>query len=360
VNDQIVIILPSLPGGEALWGRFDNGKLAASGRERLDRLRIAKAASDIIAVLPGQSVRVHGHELPQSSKKDRIKAAGFSIEDKLASGLDGVHVALGDNGDKRIAVIDKADLNKVLDALAAADLRPKHIYSDFDILSLHDEPLQVLDRIVTPGPFGHAVDANWPQATEGSRALSETELLELVAHGAASAQLIDLRQQEFKQAGGSFFKTKVIAQIAALAACAGLAGLLFHGMEARTLSLQAEDIKFQTAQNYQRATGQSAPSNPALAITRQLQSQAGDNRTFLRLSSVLFQSVARVDGLSVDRLQFQKDENALQLRLVYPSFESASEFERAVKSLGGQVITGGVREQGGKFIGEATLSGAGS
>jgi len=64
--------------------------------------------------------------------------------------------------------------------------------------------------------------------------------------------------------------------------------------------------------------------------------------------------------LSVEQLRYQDSRNELQLRIVYPSFESAGALETAIRAAGGQLTTGGVREQSGRFVGEATLRGGAS
>ena len=92
-----------------------------------------------------------------------------------------------------------------------------------------------------------------------------------------------------------------------------------------------------------------------MAATRALKAGGKNNFEFLQLSQILFQGVDKVEGLSVDQLRYQQARNQLQLRLIYPSFESASVFEAAIRDVGGELVTGGVREQSGQFVGEANL-----
>ena len=62
----------------------------------------------------------------------------------------------------------------------------------------------------------------------------------------------------------------------------------------------------------------------------------------------------------MEQLRYQDSKTELQLRLVYPSFESAGQLENAIRAAGGQLTTGGVREQSGRFVGEASLRGGAS
>ena len=60
--------------------------------------------------------------------------------------------------------------------------------------------------------------------------------------------------------------------------------------------------------------------------------------------------------MRVDQMRYNAEEGVLRLRLIYPNFDAASRVETAITNAGGVLTTGGVREQGGVFVGEATLS----
>jgi hypothetical protein len=76
---------------------------------------------------------------------------------------------------------------------------------------------------------------------------------------------------------------------------------------------------------------------------------------FLALSDISFRALQDFDDVSIERVSYQSNRDELQLRLVYPSFERADEVQRAMTEAGGQFIPGGVREQSGRFVGEAVL-----
>jgi len=63
-----------------------------------------------------------------------------------------------------------------------------------------------------------------------------------------------------------------------------------------------------------------------------------------------------MDDVRVDQLRFNSEAGTLQLRIIYPDFDAASRVETAMRRAGGTLKTGGVREQDGAFVGEATLS----
>ncbi|WP_026942484.1 type II secretion system protein GspL [Hellea balneolensis] len=350
MTERLIIVMPSHANGLGLWGLVDGDNVLRHGRDT----PTAMNAKEVVAILPGQSVRIYAHELPVTSKRDRLRAAGFSIEDKIAVPLDKVHIALSDD---RIAVIDKDTFTESLAQLKDVGISPSRTIADFEALSELDGNITLLDRAVTTGPLGHAVDMSWE---ERSAAHPDKTLLSAIGARLEQGETLNLLQNAFSPKSGFNFGWRQFAPLGGIAAALGIMALVFHGVEARALKLQAADLKTQTAQLFTQATGQAAPNNPALAATRAMKSGGEDNLDFLRLSQTLFAGVEQIEGLTVEQLRYQESKTELQLRLIYPSFESAGQFENAIRSLGGQLITGGVREQSGRFVGEATLRGGAS
>ena len=351
MTQRLIIVMPSRADGPGLWGLLEGARVIRHGR---DTPPVDSNAKAVVAILSGQSVRIYPHELPATSKRDRLRAAGFSIEDKIAVPLDRVHIALSDD---RIAVIDKDELAANMAQLKEAGLSPSKAIADFEALADINGDVNLLGRVVTTGPLGHAMDAAW---AEDSSAHSDEALLSAIGKRLEQGDTLNILQNEFSPKSNFNFGWRKFAPLSGLAACLGIAALTLHGLEARALKLQAADLKTQTAQIYTEATGQAAPSNPALAATRALKSGGKDTLAFLRLSQILFSGVEQIEGVSVEQLRFQDSKTELQLRLVYPSFESAGELENAIRAAGGQLTTGGVREQSGRFVGEATLRGGAS
>jgi len=351
MTQRLIIIMPSHEGGPGLWGVVDGARVITHGRGELPANDSSK---ETVAILSGQSVRVYPHELPATSKRDRLRAAGFSIEDKIAVPLSRVHIALSDD---RIAVMDKDELSGNIAQLKDAGISPTKAIADFEALAKIDGVVSLLGRAVTTGPLGHAMDEAW---TEEGNAHSDEVILSSIGAKLDQNNTLNILQNGFSPKSGFGFDWRQLAPLGGLAACLGIAALFLHGVEARALKLQAADVKTQTAQIYEDATGQAAPQNPALAVTRVMKSGGKDNLAFLRLSQILFSGVEQIEGLSIEQLRYQDTNNELQLRIVYPSFESAGELENAIRAVGGQLTTGGVREQSGQFVGEATLRGGAS
>ena len=346
MTERLIIIMPSHENGPGLWGVVDGDRVMSHGRGTPPADNNTK---EIVAILSGQSVRIYPHTLQATSKRDRLRAAGFSIEDKIAVPLSRVHIALSDN---RIAVMDNDGLTANLAQLKEAGLTPTKAIADFEALAEIEGAISMLGRVVTTGTLGHAVDMGW--GDEGKAYPDET-LLSAIGARLEKNDTLNILQNEFSPKSW-----RKLAPLGGIAACLGFAALILHGVEARALKLQASELKVQTAQLYADATGQAAPNNPALAATRAMNSGGKDTLAFLRLSQILFSGVEKIEGLSVEQLRYQETQNELQLRLVYPSFESAGALETAIREAGGQLTTGGVREQSGRFVGEATLRGGAS
>lgn len=357
MTSRLIIVMPTDEDAPGLWGRVDGLKLLSYGRDTPP----ANDSGEVVAILAGQSVRFYPHELPVTSKRDRIRAAGFSIEDKISEPLDKMHLAL-DEG--RIGVMSKSDMQGALEQLTNAGLKPSKAFADFDVLPENLGQVSVLDRVIMSGELGHTLDAEWAEGLTDTvpKEISDEDFLRTIAARLEDGAALNMLQNDFTphsgfDLAGFGLDWKRFAAIGGMAACLGLAALFLQGAEARALKLQAAELKTQTAQLYTQATGKAAPANPALSAARAMKSGGKDNFEFLKLSQMLFEGVDKVDGLSVNQLRYQETRRELQLRLIYPSFESASDFEAAVRAAGGKLTTGGVREQSGEFVGEATLRG---
>ena len=351
MTQRLIIIMPSFNDGPGLWGVVEGERVLTHGRGAPP---VNDSSKETVAILSGQSVRIYPHTLPATSKRDRLRAAGFSIEDKIAVPLSRVHIALSDD---RIAVMDKTELSAKLAQLKEAGLSPTKAIADFEALMDIEGPVSLLGRAVTTGLLGHAMDAGW---TDEGRAYPDEALLSAIGAKLERNDVLNILQNDFSPKNGFNVGWRKLIPLASLAACLGIAALFLHGADARALKLQAADMKLQTAQIYMDATGQTAPRDPARAAMRAMKSGGEDTLAFLRLSQILFNGIEQIDGLTVNQLRYQEPNYELQLRLIYPSFESAGQLESAIRAAGGQLITGGVREQSGQFVGEATLRGGSS
>ena len=253
-----------------------------------------------------------------------------------------------------MAIIDMSIMDALTETLGV--LRPKAAYADYDLLE-GERAILVIDRAVEPGIAG--LDLDWTE--EPLDEPSDEALADRFAVGLSEGRGLNLLQGKYRSKAGINVPRLPAIRFAALAAAAVLMVFVWNGVNDRVAAAQAEDLRAETAADYLAATGQRAPANPGRAAAKSIQSGAVSRTGFLDLSSVLFAGLSTLDDIRVDQMKFNSEKGTLQLRLIYPSFDAAARAESSVAQAGGLLTTGGVREQNGSFVGEATLSmGSGS
>ncbi len=350
MNNALIIWLPLDLEAPWHWRLGSEGAAAQTDAEKQGLS--AKSRSELTIILPGQWVRIFPHDLPKMRDNERLSAAGFAIEDKVALPLVDQHLVIGSGDDRRIAVITKAKITSVQDSLARYALRPDHVIADFDSLSALTSPLYLSDRTVQPGAAGYTLDRDW---TDGALPAAQTpqDVLSSVRADAA----VNLMSGAFARRVAMPVSIAALSKIAAAMLFAGLAWTALQAAQIRALGQQAEATRAQIAALYTDYTGEPAPPNPALTVTRAVQPGSGNaSSDFMTLSSILFDALPSVDGITVETLQYEAAKNELAVRFIYPRFESATFLEQAVTQSGGVFRAGGVREQGGRLIGDAVIA----
>ena len=67
MTERLIIVMPSHKEGPGLWGVVDGDRVMSHGR---DTPSATTSRKDVVAILPGQSLRIYPHELPATSKRD--------------------------------------------------------------------------------------------------------------------------------------------------------------------------------------------------------------------------------------------------------------------------------------------------
>lgn len=349
MSDNLYIWLPADLSEPWHWKAFEDHGLAVDDGDKA--ALSGKGARNINVILPGQQTRMFAHELPKMREADKLAAAGFSIEDKIAAPLTDQHLVLGAGDDKRVAVVSQNIMEATIQELTRLGLRSAKVYADFDALPNSPGSILLADRFIQPGPLGYSLDREW----------AKTDIEERPTHQVLNQvnveKAINLRTGHYAPKAQMVIGLRQIIRAAALLAVTGIVWLGFLGVQNRATLNHAEFIKSETARMFTEFTGQSAPPNPALFVMRNVKGQSQEQADFLGLSKTLFQAIEKTDGVSIESLQFDETQNQLTVRLSYPRFESATELEQYVSSLGGEFQAGGIREQGGQLIGDAVLVG---
>lgn len=312
-------------------------------------------------IIPGQWVRVVPLDLPKMRSSERLQAAGFALEEHIGSALSEQHIALPTDEIPRAGIMGKAKLAALYTALKNYNLFPDRILADFDALTVL-MPVRLEDRIIVPGTTpdmqgqpGYTLDPEVYDSLPDVKPASPVALDDLTAQlsDEGAVNFINAKYRSHALSSQSFTG---LARAACLLAVLGVGALAWTGLSARAVNLQADELKAQTRQIYETATGERAPANPALTVTRANRDAGPVSADFMTLSALLFQAVEQTDNVLVDSVQYDQAQNRLTVRLIYPGFETASQLERTVSQLGGSFRTGGVREQGDQLVGDAVLT----
>ena len=223
-------------------------------------------------------------------------------------------------------------------------------------MSEQSAPLYLADRTVQPGPTGYTLDRDW---TDGAlpAATSPDDALQI----ADGDKAINLMSGAFAPKRAMPLSLAALSKIAALVLITGLSWAGWQMAQTHAMNQQTDATRGQIAALYTEYTGDPAPANPALTVTRAVQSGgANASGDFIGLSSILFNALPNIDGITVETLQYDAAKHELSVRFIYPQFESATALEKAVNDAGGVFRAGGVREQGGRLIGDAAISAGGA
>lgn len=325
-------------------------------------------------VVSGQSVRVYDHELPSLRASERLKAANIYMEDRLAGASRDHHIVLGDDKvadqNTRLAVISKAKIQAIVETLKRFDLSAQTLIADFQAfkgegsLATSEDvqigPILLPDRLIQTAPEGYTIDRDWVNSTHLSTAINqevwhvpERDIYKVLAK-VRPEFAINLAQGAYARAQSFWPDFSIFKRASLFLVLLGLSWLTWQVTQGRARYLQAEAVRAETFDLYFNTTGKRV-ENPARDITRALKTRPKNQGDFLSLSALLFEVAARLDGVELDRLNYESTNNTLSLRLYYPSFETVSQLEKAVADKGGLFQSGGVREQAGRMVGEATL-----
>lgn len=349
---QTLLILPALDDEEAILAT-PSGDGYVTRRVPITQIS-SLDVSEPVLILPGQLVRIFETELPKAGYKQQLKMARFAREDDIAVSADLLHFALSSDQPPHLAIIDISVMDDMIETLGA--LKPKAAYANYDLLR-GEQAIRVIDHAVEPGIA--ALDLDWTQET--LVILSDDELAQKFSDGLTDRGGLNLMQGAYRPQSKIDLPRIPSIRFAAIAASALVAFFIWGGVKNRAASAQAKEMRAETAVQYQALTGQKPPSKPGQAAAQSIQSGSMQTASFLDLSNVLFSGLSALDDIRVDQLRFNAKDNSLRLRLIYPDFDAAGRLEQSIRKTGAILTTGGVREQDGAFVGEATLTlGAGS
>ncbi|WP_371395721.1 type II secretion system protein GspL [Fretibacter rubidus] len=360
MSAELIILISDNPKDSWIFLHDGVEGIATSQPEKAALAELSNGQARVI--INGQNARIFIRDLPNLRGKDRLAAAGFAVEDGIATSLTDHHIAMSVIGnDTHIAVVSHDYMTRLQDSLRAAGLRSDAIFIDHDSRAVDAAPVVLDGRIIVAkqsakdernDAHSFTIDKDWDDGE-----FKDAPII-TAANFMATARFdgaVNLAQGRYalRRSTVSF---SAWGRVAALLAATCAAGLLWQASTTRALNLQTAALRVDTAAIFSQATGQAAPANPALAATRLVQSSGGSKVDFLTLSTALFDTIGRIDGVMIDGVQYVAGGNQLTLQILYPNFDTASQIETLAREAGFAFQAGGVREQGSGLRGDAVLT----
>lgn len=360
---DLIILTSTDPDLAWDWGLPGTGKW---GRAKTSEEKSALADltySRLVAVVPGMHIVTKLHTLEGLKEKQKVQAAGFSIEDELAASLDDTHIAFDKNA-SRLAVCSNAAMTNIKTALGDHGLHADIICADYD--SFDDEAsFEYQGRIISRAGsgLGFAVESDLASAVlDANQGIPATitaqALLEKIAKSLMGGHMpINLQQGEF--AGKSSLGSSKFKRLSMLAAGLVVAFLALNIGQGLYTGNKTKAVKKEIDQIYtQIFPGQPVSSNPAQDVYRATRALAGTSTTdFVSLSALLAKSVQDVQGVEISSLRYDAAKGQLNLSILYGSFEDTEKLKAAVQRNGGVFTEGGTRQSGEGLSGDAVLRG---
>jgi len=333
MSNPLVIWLPEdLDDAWAYYKSADVQGWAADADERSDLSKLDNGGC--VVVCPGTWFRVFPHSLPEMKSTERLSAAGFSIEEKLAAPIDEQHIVLGTGDDQRVGVVSQDVMETLMARLDAHGIVPSQLLAEYEAFPSDQETQTSWHRSIHPGPMGYSLD-------------SETMQFE----GA-----LNYAKEGYARRRASGFGTRHLMAMAASLAFAFVAWLGWQWADARAMTAQADEIRAEAAQLYADATGLPAPPNFRRSIERKIKEGGETSSDFVTLTAMFFEGLKGADQVYVDSLRYNETRGALLVKMIYPGFESANQVETAFQGMPVTFKPGAVRDQKGQLVGEAEIS----
>lgn len=344
MSEPLVIWLPE--DLDDAWAYYKSAEVQGWAADENERNELAKVGNGgCYVICPGTWFRVFPHSLPEMKSSERLSAAGFAIEEKLAAPLDEQHIVLGDGDDQRVGVVDKKLMSTVMERLDSHGITPASLIAEFEAFARDMDAQTSWNRTIHPGPMGYSLDA----VLEGDNPLSLIPLMRF--EGA-----LNYAQGGFSRRSRRSFGTQQWTALAATLALAFFTWLGWQWADARAMNAQASEMRAEAAKLYTEATGKKAPPNFRRTVERRIKSGGETTSDFVTLTALFFNGVKTVDQVYVDSMRYNEARGALIVKMVYPGFDSANELEVAFKNTPVNFKPGAVRDQKGQLVGEAELT----
>lgn len=370
MSGTLVIALPAMPGDPVLWGLFADG-LTASGRALADVP--ADRADQVWAVVPGGDVLMRRVEIPARSDAQARAALPYLLEDDVAVELDGLHFAMGPaggDGRRPVAVVSKTKMDTWTGLLAETGLKADRLIADFEAVAGPDDGRVLVDlgaRVIAGGEAGgFSVETDLAARILGGRdeieadalRVTDRELLGLYYEGLADRAPVNLLQGAYtprpplKETLSAWRIAAALALLVVIGAAAQSVLQTWKYQEgAEAYRAQADQVFREAFPEVKRVVNPRAQLRSELAALRATRADG-----FFRLSQTLFDGIETMEGVRVEALRFDAERGEIVADLSYGSFDDVERLRMAVAEQGARLEEGGSRQQGGRIVGDVTVS----
>jgi general secretion pathway protein L len=317
-----------------------------------------------ILIVPGTEVRTRWLELDDAAPARAVEEAAAILKDEIGAPRDKVHIALGnveDDGTTLVSVIDRQLMREFLSRAAELGISAGVVIPDHLMLpSPSDGVLTVACNkimVVRGHRVAFTAEAELASMLIGSRRRTSIESegeAELLFAECSLTIAMNLLQQDFasasRQAAWAGFR-----RAAALAAIAALSPLAIWTAEIARNEASATALETRAQEVARTMLGNKQSLDPI----RELGSRAAAlqaNGQFMRSTAVLFETMARIDGVELESLSYL-DEGIIRATLVQAAGANARALSDALEQSGIAVDQDAAVERDGRTVTTITLRG---
>lgn len=347
---------------------------------------------NLTVFLDGLDVLGVSANIPAKNEKQARRAAPFAIEEELADGVEGSHVALSPQSAtdaaaaRRLNVIAIETLKDVIDALAVNGLSEAAIAAAHSVLpdgdAIYQGPGILLGRLgersfsldlsigndVLVGLIGSSQDLD-VYGDQLARAVSrpvsgpgltspEAFLVQLAQWAEAAPTAINLRQGSFAPKRSiefdGFGHWRLVGGLAAVAAVGWYSSVV---LETRALNERSDTLASMTDEfarvGWPEATG---GTNEVLAtLGTRTDTNPVPFPSVLDLSAVLYDALSQIEGSELRTIRYDRSRSQMSATVAFDSFADVDRLTTIVGESGLQARSGDSRQSGSRVIGDFTL-----
>lgn len=385
---RLIIRLGSTEQEPINWLVFSEqeNEIIASGQlknaDELSSLRERASSAEIIGLAPSSDIYFTNVKVPKKGARKALTAIPFMIEEELASNIENLFFAMGENkaDTQEVAVISHTKLTAWRAMFEDAGLFCPVLIPDAYCLPICDSIglMQLDEQLLVKTPEGQCLQGEsswllpividkvaradtsfkayseikgWPSTHEASFDFEQLPM-QLLFNGAKQAKL-NLFQGEYavkRNVNPTWNKWKLAAALGAIAICANL---VFKATELNAIKSQRAEIRQQTDSIVKKGFPDLRSYRfLRTAVEKEMISleQGGGNLSMLAMLSRLSKAF-EASGVKPQNIRYDSKRSEIRMQSVAKSFEALDKFKRDAQTLGFEVEQGAINNRGDEVVG---------